>query len=87
MIGYSFGDAHINAMILESLQRDPQMRCIIAHKNDSPKDLLPSDFDKMVGLEERFSQVRCYAKEAFESNALLEKVQEVFAAYEEELPF
>ena len=87
IIGYSFTDAHINAMILEALQRDPQMRCIIAHRDSTPKDLLPPDFEKMVAVEERFIHVKSFAKDAFESNELLNKVQEVFTLHEEELPF
>ncbi|MBI1878447.1 MAG: SIR2 family protein [Chloroflexi bacterium] len=87
VVGYSFADAHINAMLLEALQRDPQMRCLVAHKNSTPKDLLPPDFEKMVGLEERFIHAKCFAEEAFQSNELLKKVQEVFIAYKEELPF
>ena len=31
VVGYSFEDIHVNAMIREALQHDPQMRCIVAN--------------------------------------------------------
>jgi NAD-dependent SIR2 family protein deacetylase len=88
VVGYSFGDHHINAMILEALQRDPRMRCIIANPK-SLDELLPhdSDFQRLVAVEQRFVEVRLSAKEAFDSNELLNAVDGIFKAHEEELPF
>lgn len=42
VIGYSFGDAHVNDVILEALGRDPQMRCIVVNLS-SLEELLPMD--------------------------------------------
>ncbi|MCL4504585.1 MAG: SIR2 family protein [Chloroflexi bacterium] len=86
-VGYSFGDNHINEMLLQALQRDPQMRCVIAHKGKEPKDLLPVDFDRMVSVENRFVHVKAFAKDAFEQDELLQKVKDVFKTHQEEAPF
>jgi hypothetical protein len=55
IIGYSFGDDHINSMILDSLQRDPRKRCIIVNPGGI-ETLLPqdSDFRRLVAVEQRF---------------------------------
>jgi hypothetical protein len=88
VVGYSFGDTHVNAMILEALQRDPRMRCIITNTESLDK-LLPhdSDFKNLLAVEQRFIEVRCSAKKAFESNELLAAVKSVFKDHEKELPF
>lgn len=88
VIGYSFGDAHVNDIILEALQRDPQMRCIVVNLKGLDELLSPdSDFQRKVGLEQRFVSIPITAKEALESDRLLDEVESVFKAQKEELPF
>jgi hypothetical protein len=86
VVGYSFGDTHINAMIFEALQRDPQMRCIVMDKKNLD-DLLPYEFRRLVAVEQRFISMASSAQEAFESDMLLNTVERVFKAHEEEPPF
>ena len=88
VVGYSFGDHHVNAMILEALQRDPQMRCVVVNTHGL-EELLPddSDFARLVAVEQRFVLVKGTAKDAFESTELLGAVQRAQETREEELPF
>jgi hypothetical protein len=88
VVGYSFGDTHVNAMILEALQHDPRMRCIIADIESLDKILPPEpDFQRLKDVEQRFVEVKGSAEEVFNTNKLLNKVNETFKAHEEELPF
>jgi hypothetical protein len=87
-IGYRFADTHVNAMILDALQRDPQMRCIVANP-EGVKDLIPeaSDLGRLVAVERRFVEVKMTARRAFDSNELVKQVDEVFEEQREEKPF
>lgn len=88
IIGYSFGDAHINAMLLEAMQRSNQMRCISA--NTSPlEELLPHDsnFRRMLNLEERFIPLSRTAAEVLNSGELLDNVLKISKQLTDELPF
>jgi hypothetical protein len=88
VVGYSFGDDHINAMTLESLQRDPGKRCTIVNPGGL-EELLPqdSDFRRLLAVEQRFIEEKLPAKEAFDTNAILDSLGRAFKAREEELPF
>lgn len=86
VVGYSFGDSYINSMILEALQRDSQMRCIVANKSGL-EDLLPQDFKRMVAVEQRFVDLQLTAQQALDSDVLLRSLTEVIKTYEEEFPF
>jgi hypothetical protein len=88
VIGYGFGDIHINAMLLEALQRSPQMRCIVVNTSKLD-DLLPDDsnFRKLLNLEERFIAIPKTTKVALQSGSVLQEVQKIIKHAEEEAPF
>ena len=87
-VGYGFGDTHVNAMILEALQRDPQKRCIIVNTNGIdnifPED---SDFMRLLAVEERFIELKLETKRAFDTDKLLEVVEETLNLRDSEPPF
>lgn len=88
VVGYSFGDTHVNSMILEALQHNPRMRCIIADIESLDKILPPDpDFQRLKDIGRRFVEVQGPAQKVFDSNELLYAVNDVFKAHEEELPF
>ena len=88
VIGYSFGDDHINSMIREALQSDSQMRCIVVGPN-SLAELLPlnSEFGRLVGVEERFIELKYKAKDAFELDEILKAVESALEEQSKSLPF
>lgn len=86
VIGYSFGDDYINSMIFEALQRDTQMRCIVANLS-SLEEILPEDFQRFVAVEQRFTGLEITGQEAFDSDRLLNSLKEVIETYEKEFPF
>lgn len=88
IVGYSFGDEHVNEMIFDSLQRDVKMRCIVASPR-TLQDLIPSNSNlaRFVDLEKRFVPLRMGAREAFDSNALLRTTTRVLEELTEEEPF
>jgi hypothetical protein len=88
IIGYSFGDEYINAMILSALQSDPKMRCIVvSSKGTTGLEERSPAFKRMIAVEERFLPLPHKAKDAFEYNHILNAVGKVFQVQGEEEPF
>lgn len=51
------------------------------------EEILPSDFQRFVAVEQRFTGLQMTGKEAFESDQLLDSLKEVIEVYEDEFPF
>ena len=83
IVGYSFGDRHINAMIIEALQRDPTMHCIVVNKCMTSGEALPSEFKRMVDIEKRFHFIGRQAKVAFESGEIVQVINSTVQTVEE----
>lgn len=88
IVGYGFGDPHINDMIFDALQRDTQMRCLVVNPKPA-RDLIPynSPLHRSVGVEERFIDLPEKAGEALHNGSILVKVQELLELQGEEAPF
>ncbi|MHB0876619.1 MAG: SIR2 family protein [Anaerolineae bacterium] len=86
-IGYSFGDDHINSMILRALQQDSQMRCVVVGPSGLGVLSRDTGFSRAVAVEKRFSAVQAKAKDAIENDTLVREVKRVLSASEAEPPF
>jgi hypothetical protein len=85
IVGYSFGDEHINTMITDALQRWPQMRCLVVNP-DNLQQKLPASLSQYVAVE-RFEFLNVSAKQAFEKDMIFNSMNELFKQQGEELPF
>ncbi len=88
IIGYSFGDQHVNDILWEAMQREATKRCIVV--NSSPiLDRLSVDprLGRLADVENRFRQVQATAREAFEKNLALAELKRVLAEQASEEPF
>ncbi len=86
IIGYGFGDVHINSLIREALQRDPEKRCIIVNRNPLDR-ILPSDFKHFLAVEQRFRSIIESARNALEQNKILVAVEEDIKIQKTSEPF
>jgi hypothetical protein len=87
-VGYSFGDEHINTIILDVLRLRPDLHCIIANRTKDANDLsfLPEGFRQQIARDRFHTVPGIGAREAFESNKLLEIANEIHDL-KEESPF
>jgi len=88
VVGYGFGDTHVNEMLAAALQRDSIKRCVVTTQSDL-SDMIRQDSDlwRAVDVEKRFVTVRAKAQEAFDRDKLLRAVQDVLKEQEEAAPF
>lgn len=93
ILGYSFGDDHVNTMLLEALRKRPALQCVIANRQKDISDYLPRAFREEIALE-RFHNVYGLidgnpvgVRLALEKDMLLEKVKEVCQRTPEPPPF
>ncbi|MBI2806083.1 MAG: SIR2 family protein [Planctomycetes bacterium] len=93
ILGYSFGDDHVNTMLLDALRRRPQLQCVIANRKGSITDYLPSQLKEEIA-NERFHNIYQGANGevlgvqlALEKNVLLNKVKEACETQPEGVPF
>lgn len=83
IVGYSFGDSHINAMLLDALQADPKKRCIVCNPI-RVGELLPESFQL---FRRRFTGLDCGARQALEEDMILHEIEKAFEDVAGELPF
>ncbi|MFL6246369.1 MAG: SIR2 family protein [Thermoanaerobaculia bacterium] len=88
VIGYSFGDRHVNDVIWEALQRDAKKRCIVVNGSGIPPMLSAEPkLARLAEVENRFRAVEATAKDAFESNSALAALKQVLNEQASEEPF
>jgi hypothetical protein len=83
ILGYSFGDDHVNTMLLDALQKKPDLQCVIANRQDDATKYLPRSFQEEIA-KDRFHNIfgsdggtPIGVKLALEKNLLLERVKSV----------
>jgi SIR2-like domain len=93
ILGYSFGDEHVNTMLVEAMRKRPKLQCVIANRQRGISDYLPST------LAEEFSHERFHniagvgggdllgVRAVFEQDVLLRRVKAVCEQAAEEQPF
>jgi len=85
VVGYSFGDEHINEFILNAMESRSNLRCVIANYDQSLETL--SHRLKRRIAEERFAPVDGDVKMVFEGNRLLEAMKKACSDASEPPPF
>jgi hypothetical protein len=88
IVGYGFGDEHINTILLDILRFRSGLHCIIANSTKEVDDLsfLPEGFSQQIARDRFHIVAGIGAREAFESNRLLKTVKQI-REYKEESPF
>jgi SIR2-like domain len=93
ILGYSFGDDHVNTMLLDALRKRPTLQCVIANRQKDVSKYLPNVFREEIARE-RFQNVYDDGPEgplgvrlALEKDILLRQVKEVCLRSTEEMPF
>lgn len=93
ILGYSFGDEHVNTMLIESLQKRPNLQCVIANRQKNIADYLPREFREEIAIE-RFHNIYddidaqpVGVKLALEKDLILQKVKEICEQTDEAPPF
>jgi len=92
ILGYSFGDDHVNMMLLEALRKRPGLQCVIANRKDDAADYLPRTFREEIA-KGRFHNighvngVPIGVSAALERDILLHKVIAVCEKATEDQPF
>lgn len=93
ILGYSFGDEHVNTMLLEALQKRPDLQCVIANRQKDIAAYLPREFREEIALD-RFHNIYDViddqpvgVKLALEKDLLLQRVKEVCEHTDEPPPF
>lgn len=93
ILGYSFGDEHINTVLLDALRRRPRLQCIIANKKAQAADYLPAALreeianDRFHNIGDRKDGEIVGVRAVLEDNMLLQKVKQVSERTEEDKPF
>jgi SIR2-like domain len=85
VLGYGFGDDHINRMVLEALKRRPDLSCILANYW-STTDQLPNDFKEKIA-NERFINLHKKVGEALESSLILKEIEALEKSTDRPPPF
>lgn len=93
VLGYSFGDDHVNTMLLDAMQKHPTLQCIIANRKKDISEYLPINFREEIA-KERFHNIYgevagapIGVSAALERDILLQKVKEVCERSAEVRPF
>jgi hypothetical protein len=88
IVGYSFGDKHVNDIIWEAMQRDAQKRCIVVNPAGI-EQLFAGDtkLSRLVDVENRFREIKTTAKDALERDLALAELKSVLQEQASEEPF
>ncbi len=93
ILGYSFGDEHVNTMLLDALRKRPTLQCVIANRKADVAEYLPRTFreeiakDRFHNVFEEKDGVKLGVMLALEKDVLLQKVKEVCQRPVEAMPF
>jgi hypothetical protein len=90
LIGYGFGDEHINQILWQGLSRDPRQRLlVVGHKEESTLSSFERLFDpeKVLISAKRVDFLFGGAKQALEDQSLLNKLEESLTEATDEGPF
>jgi hypothetical protein len=93
ILGYSFGDDHVNTMLLDAMRKRPTLQCVIANRKSDVKEFLPTVFREEIARErfhnlyEEGSDGTLGVKLALEKDVLLQRVKEVCQRRTEREPF
>jgi hypothetical protein len=93
ILGYSFGDAHVNTMLLDALRKRPELQCVVANRQESSHNYLPREFreqiatDRIHNIYELVGGQPVGVRLALEKDLLLQKVKEVCERTDEPPPF
>lgn len=93
ILGYSFGDDHVNTMLLDAMRRRPHLKCVVANRKERISDYLPSRFVEEIA-NERFQNIYlgpngepAGVQTVLEKNILLNSVKAACDQQAESLPF
>jgi hypothetical protein len=93
ILGYSFGDAHVNTMLLDALRKRPELQCVVANRQVSSHKYLPREFreqiasDRIHNIYDLVDGQPVGVRLALEKDLLLQKVKEVCERTDELPPF
>lgn len=93
ILGYSFGDAHVNTVLLDALRKRPELQCVIANRKMQAADYLPREFREQIAtarihnIHDEVQQSPVGVQLALENDLLLNKVKEVCDQSDDPPPF